>query len=77
MAWLRADLARWARRLTDGKARDRRAVQATLRHWQKDPDLACVRDKAALAKLPEAERQAWNKFWGEVVDQLAKASAKK
>jgi hypothetical protein len=35
-------------------------------HWQKDDDLAGVREPAALAKLPEAERLEWQKFWKEV-----------
>jgi hypothetical protein len=41
-------------------------VRSTLRHWQVDPDLAGLRDKDALARLPEAERQACGKLWADV-----------
>jgi hypothetical protein len=30
----------------------------------------------ALAKLPQAERQAWQRFWANVADSLAKAEGK-
>ncbi|HMF19409.1 MAG TPA: tetratricopeptide repeat protein, partial [Gemmataceae bacterium] len=42
-----------------------------LKHWQCDPDLSSVRDATELAKLPQAEQQAWRKLWSEV-DQLLK-----
>jgi hypothetical protein len=54
-----------------------RAVAAKiLRHWQANPDLAGVRDAAALAKLPEAERAAWTRLWADVQALLAKAGGK-
>jgi serine/threonine protein kinase/Flp pilus assembly protein TadD len=34
--------------------------------WQKDPELAGVRERAALAKLPEAEREQWDRLWKDV-----------
>jgi hypothetical protein len=37
-----------------------------LRPWQRDARLAGVRDPAALAHLPEAERAAWRKLWQDV-----------
>jgi tetratricopeptide (TPR) repeat protein len=77
LAWLRADLGPWTQRLNAGKPPERKAVQQTLEHWQTDPDLAGVRDQAALAKLPEAERQEWAKLWAEVATLLAKATPKK
>jgi tetratricopeptide (TPR) repeat protein len=40
-------------------------VQETLRHWQQDANFAGVRGDA-LAKLPEAERQAWQQLWANV-----------
>jgi hypothetical protein len=49
-------------------------VQETLRHWQQDSDLAGVRDKGALAKLPAAERDAWRKLWADVDALLKRAS---
>lgn len=44
---------------------------ATLQHWQQDADLAAIRDPAALAKLPEAERRKqWESLWAEVAALL-------
>ena len=40
-----------------------------------DPDLAGVRDVAALAALPEAERDEWRALWVEV-DRLLKGAGK-
>jgi serine/threonine-protein kinase len=71
LAWLRADLAAW------NKSSDRAVVQRTLTHWQRDPDLAGVRDKDALAKLPDAEREAWYKLWTDVADLLRKSGARR
>jgi serine/threonine-protein kinase len=69
--WLRADLTAWA------QSADRVLVQRTLQHWQKDTDLASVRDKEALAKLPPAERDAWQKLWSDVADLLETTAGKK
>jgi tetratricopeptide (TPR) repeat protein/tRNA A-37 threonylcarbamoyl transferase component Bud32 len=76
LGWLRADLAAWQKLLQKAPEEAPEALRRRLEHWQKDPDLAGVRDKAALAKLPVAERKAWAKFWGEVAALLAKANPK-
>ena len=60
LAWLQADLALRAR-LSGGKSVDR-----TPTNWQTEPALASVRDPAALAKLPDDERQQWGRFWADV-----------
>jgi tetratricopeptide (TPR) repeat protein len=73
--WLRADLALWAKQLEGEKAAEARAtVQKKLRRWQQDPDLAGVRDDTALAKLPDAVRQAWRQFWSDVQQLLDRAT---
>jgi hypothetical protein len=46
-----------------------------MRHWQVDPDFAGVRGPEALARLDEAERQAWQHVWAGVADTLAEAQA--
>jgi hypothetical protein len=74
--WLRADLALRTRRLESGKPADRAAVQQALRHWQQDSDLAGIRDKEALAKLPAEERAACAKLWSDVAALLKKAEEK-
>jgi hypothetical protein len=74
LAWLRDNLKEYAKQLEDADAKTRQAVRQTLQHWQKDADLASVRDKEALAQLPEAERAAWQQLWADV-EQLLKKTA--
>jgi superkiller protein 3 len=69
LGWLKADLDAWAD-LAGNEAGQRRSVLQILTHWRADPDLAAVRDKAALAKLPPSERDAWRKLWADVDDLL-------
>jgi hypothetical protein len=51
-------------------------AREALRHWQKDADLASVRDKDALDQLPAAERDAWQRLWADVAALLKRAQAK-
>jgi hypothetical protein len=44
---------------------------------QSVPDLAGLRDAAALARLPEAERQACRQFWSDVARALGQAGKDK
>jgi serine/threonine-protein kinase len=71
--WLQAERAAWAKVLDSGDASARPVVQQRLRHWQADSDLAGVRDAAALAKVPEAERAGWRSLWVDVDALLARA----
>jgi tetratricopeptide (TPR) repeat protein len=74
--WLRADLTLMGKQLEGDKPRKVRVeLQGRLRDWQQDPDFAGVRDEAALAKLPEKERQAWQQFWADVQQLLDRAGA--
>jgi tetratricopeptide (TPR) repeat protein len=75
--WLRADLAAWTKVVDQGAPQPRPVVQQTLQHWQKDPALTGLRDQAALAKLPEAERQAWGQLWTDVAALLRRVQEKK
>jgi tetratricopeptide (TPR) repeat protein len=73
--WLRADLAAWRRLLEKRPAKARPAVVQKMTHWQRDPDLAGVRNPEALAQLPAVERQLWQKLWQDVAtlrDRAAK-----
>jgi tetratricopeptide (TPR) repeat protein len=73
--WLRADLAAWGRWLE--KAPEARLLfVGQLRHWLADSDLAGVREREALATLPEAERQPWRQLWDDVADTLTRVQAK-
>jgi eukaryotic-like serine/threonine-protein kinase len=62
-AWLRADLAVWAKRRQAAKPTDRGEVPKALARWRDDPDLAGLRDPDALNRLPPAERQEWRVLW--------------
>ena len=73
--WLQADLALWTKLGESGKPEVRAAVRRTLAHWQRDPDLAGLREEAALAKLPEAERTACRQLWA-AVQQAAGAGTR-
>jgi hypothetical protein len=74
--WLRADLAAWATVLEKGPPQARPVVQRTLGHWRQDPDLGGLRDKAELARLPEAERRACRDLWAEVDALLRRTQPK-
>jgi tetratricopeptide (TPR) repeat protein len=76
LGWLRADLLLCAKQLASGKPADRADVQAGLRHWLVDADLAGVRGSDALGKLPEAERQSWQRLWQDVEGLLKRAEGK-
>jgi tetratricopeptide (TPR) repeat protein len=70
VTWLREDLEAWKQRATDPKARA--TVNATLRLWQRHPNLASLRDPAAVAQLPADEQQACKQLWEEVEALLGK-----
>src|SRR5262249_58148571 len=65
LTWLRADLADDARR-AKGDPEQKAVVEQQLGLWLKDADLACVRDRQALDRLPEGERAAWRRLWDDV-----------
>src|SRR5262249_25859876 len=78
--WLRADLEELGRLLKDfldkNPGRPLPGIARTLRYWLWDGDFAGVRGPEALARLPEVERQQWQKLWDEVADTLARALGK-
>jgi tetratricopeptide (TPR) repeat protein/tRNA A-37 threonylcarbamoyl transferase component Bud32 len=63
-AWLRADLSAY-RGLLENEPKAGPFVRQRLALFLSDADLASVRDPAALATLPAAERNAWNKLWAD------------
>jgi hypothetical protein len=74
--WLHDDLAVRGERLETGNPADRTAVQQNMRHWQTDVDLAGVRDRSTLARLPAGEQKAWAQLWTDVAALLTKAQEK-
>jgi serine/threonine-protein kinase len=75
--WLRDDLAWWGKALETGKVQVSAEVRWKLWELQTDADLAGVRDKEALAKLPAAERKEWQQLWADVEALRAKATPAK
>jgi serine/threonine protein kinase/tetratricopeptide (TPR) repeat protein len=74
--WLRADLEAWTRLLDQHQDMIRPLIVQQMRHWQADTDFAGVRGPEALAKLPEAERQSWQKLWDDIANTLSRVQAK-
>src|SRR5262249_893968 len=68
--WLKAELAAWGKHLESGPPQDRLAIVRTLRHWQKDPDLAGIRDQGGLAELPADEQKLLTRLWADVATLL-------
>jgi serine/threonine-protein kinase len=75
LEWLRADLAQKAKLLEIARPEDRMNIVAAIQQWQRDPDLAGVRDAAGVAQLPEGEQQAWRQLWTDVAGLLNRAGA--
>jgi tetratricopeptide (TPR) repeat protein len=63
--WLRADLAAWKRIYQSALPTGRTFPVFRVRLLLKDPALESMR-APALAKLPAAERAAWERFWADV-----------
>jgi serine/threonine protein kinase len=63
---LRAEVQTQAQRLSSASPAEATAARQVLESLFVLPGLAGVRDPAALASLPEPERQAWQAFWQEV-----------
>jgi tetratricopeptide (TPR) repeat protein len=71
--WLHADLKARRTHLRAGSPAVAGQARKALKHWRQTDDLAGVRDKAPLARLPAAERQAWQQLWADVAEALASA----
>jgi Tfp pilus assembly protein PilF len=70
--WLTADLAAWTKVIEQNLPQAGATARRTLTHWQKDSDLASVRDEKEWAKLPTEERAQWRKLWADVDTLLRK-----
>jgi hypothetical protein len=74
--WRKAERTVWGRLLESGPPRARPAIVQTLSHRQQDTDLAGIRDKAALDKLPAEEQKAFTQEAANVAALLKKAGEK-
>jgi serine/threonine-protein kinase len=71
--WLTAELAAHAHVLDTNSLASRLGVREVLKRWQREPDLACVRDPSELNKLAADEREDYLMLWSEVAAVLASA----
>jgi hypothetical protein len=71
--WLRAELVALGKQLQD-KPKSTATLQKTLQHWQRDSDLASVRDTKELVKLSESEQKEWQQLWSDVATLHAKTA---
>jgi tetratricopeptide (TPR) repeat protein len=71
--WLATDLAPWSEQRDPTADAAPREIRLQLARWRTDPDLACVRDPEALAKLSDSERAGWDSLWATAGALLAKA----
>jgi hypothetical protein len=70
--WLRAALEARHRLLEQAPEMAGETVANDMQYWLWDPPFAGVRGPEALARLPEAERQAWQQLWADVAATLAR-----
>jgi hypothetical protein len=77
VAWLRADLDYWTRQAESTNPTTRSAAQQVLQHWQSDADVAGIRDRDTVAKLPADEREPCRQLWADVAELLRKVEPKK
>jgi len=75
LEWLRQDLTWCGQRLDEGNAQTNARIRQGLRLWCGDPDLAGVRAKDALARLPDEESDRWKRLWSDVDALLRRVSA--
>jgi hypothetical protein len=60
-----------------GSSSENARIRRTLQHWQKDPDLAGIRDPDVVAKLRPDEQEACKKLWSDVAALLKKVEQQK
>jgi Flp pilus assembly protein TadD len=72
LGWLQAEYAHWTEPERISQPQARIAAHQSMLAWRRDKAFAGVREPAALAKLPEAERDAWEKVWRDVEELRAK-----
>jgi tetratricopeptide (TPR) repeat protein len=76
LAWSRAEMKALHSLLNKGTVKARTDAAKWLHDWLVDANFAGVREQAALARLPEAERAEWQKLWADVAATLARAEGK-
>ncbi|MFO0904018.1 MAG: tetratricopeptide repeat protein [Pirellulales bacterium] len=73
VAWLKADLAAWNKRLESSPEQTRPMVVRILRRWQQTPELTGIRDRAEWATMSPEEAATLTRLWDEVAELLQRA----
>jgi hypothetical protein len=73
LVWLRAEMKARHRQLEQEPEKAGPTVALDLQDWLRDHHFDGVRGPEALARLPAAERQEWQKLWADIADALARA----
>jgi WD40 repeat protein/serine/threonine protein kinase/tetratricopeptide (TPR) repeat protein len=76
LRWLEEERAAREARLPRDPAAERARVVRVLNHWKYDPDLAGLRDPAAIEGLPAGQRDASAAFWAALDRMLGRADGK-
>lgn len=66
LSWLREEARSFLGQLGSKPLRVRRMMWRWIASWRFIPEWAGVRDTEAMARLPTAEREAWQHFWQEL-----------
>jgi WD40 repeat protein/tetratricopeptide (TPR) repeat protein len=72
--WLKAEFQASRPVLVSGAPSDRELTLYKLSVWRREPDLAGIRDAAALEKLPPEEREAAARFWSDYANVMNAAN---
>jgi tetratricopeptide (TPR) repeat protein/tRNA A-37 threonylcarbamoyl transferase component Bud32 len=74
LTWLHAELAALGKQLASSSPGQAGRARQALEHWRRDTNLACVRDRDALDRLPAEERERWQQLWQRVAELLKSTS---
>ena len=69
--WLLEDLEYWRTQIQSNRVEDARQAVETLEHWQRDRDLAGIREVEQLAQLADDERVSWEQLWDQIKSLVA------
>jgi tetratricopeptide (TPR) repeat protein len=75
--WLRAELTAWTKDAESTPPQDQPGIVEALTLWRKESDLAGIRDRSALDKLPTEEQKAFTRLWADVAAVLSKKAEEK
>ena len=67
-------IARAETALRKGDAQTNSRARLWLRHWKTDGELASVRTRDSIARLPADERKQWATLWSDVDALLRRLS---